>query len=106
MFPAYESIEDPCLCFIYLDGGADHQVRARDTYPPLADHFGLSPVERSQPRPDGRDEPLWNNMVQWARRKLKDKGYLESSPHGTWKLSDAGVFAAQRACSAYLQLRR
>jgi len=104
-YPEYQDIEDPLLCFIYQNGGANYQVHASDTYGPLADYFSLSQWERTRSRDethsDGRDEPLWNNMVQWARRKLKDKGYLAPSPRGTWRLSEEGILAARRVCSGY-----
>lgn len=99
-FPEYADIEEPLLCFIYLRGGPGHDVAASDSYRPLADYFGLSELERKQPRED-RDEPLWNNMVQWARRKLNDNGYLAASRHGRWKLSDAGIAAAKRCSDKY-----
>lgn len=97
-FPEYEEIEKPLLCLIYRSGGGKHEVRASDTYRPLADHFKLTTSERAEPRKDGKDEPLWNNMVQWARRKLNENGYLASSPRGIWRLSDTGIAAAKRNC--------
>jgi 5-methylcytosine-specific restriction protein A len=99
-FPEYGDIEEPLLCYILLRGGSQHQVRARDTYEGLADYFRLSPLERKQLRSD-RNEPLWNNMIQWARRKLNENGYLALAGHGVWRLSDSGVAAAQRAASKY-----
>ena len=76
-FPEYQDIEDPLLCEIFSNGG---KVRASDTYKPLADYFSLTDAERKMTRDevhhDGRDELHWNNMVQWARRKLNDRGYL------------------------------
>jgi 5-methylcytosine-specific restriction protein A len=102
MYPEYQDLEEPLLCFIYKNGGEQYQIQSSDTYKPLADYFFLTSAERIQTRDDvhhdGRAEPLWNNMVQWARRKLKDKGYLASSPHGTWRLSEEGVLAARRIC--------
>lgn len=98
-FPEYEELERPLLCHIYHHGGAKYEVRASDTYGPLAEHFRLTPSERAQLRGDGRDEALWNNMVQWARRKLNDNGYLSPAPRGVWRLSQAGIAAAERKCS-------
>ncbi len=38
-------------------------------------------------------------MIQWARRKLKDKGYLDkSAPCGIWRLSKKGIIEAHRNC--------
>jgi len=98
-FPEYEELERPLLCYIHQNGGSKFEVQASSTYIPLADHFRLSTSERLQLRGDGRDEALWNNMVQWARRKLKDNGYLESAPRGVWRLSAAGIKAAERLCN-------
>jgi 5-methylcytosine-specific restriction protein A len=101
-YPEYQDLEDPLLCYIYTNGEDQYQVRSSDTYEPLADYLLLTTNERTQTRDevrhDGRREPLWNNMVQWARRKLKNKGYLASSPHGTWRLSEEGILAAKRVC--------
>jgi 5-methylcytosine-specific restriction enzyme A len=101
-YPEYQDLEDPLLCYIYTNGGEKYQVRSSDTYKPLANYFLLTPQERIQTRDevhhDGRDEPFWNNMVQWARRKLKNRGFLASSPHGTWRLSEEGILAAKRVC--------
>jgi 5-methylcytosine-specific restriction protein A len=64
----------------------------------LLPQFGLTLAERQQLRADGRDEPLWNNMIQWARRKLKDAGYLLVTKRGVWQLSPAGVAFAASKC--------
>jgi restriction endonuclease Mrr len=102
LFPQYEKIEEPLLLLLYINGGQHYAVHARDTYEPLAEYFRLSPRARAMSRAeyfgDGKTElRAWDNMVQWARRKLKDNGYLAPSPHGVWKLSMAGVFEAERA---------
>jgi len=98
-YPAYEEVELPLLKHLFEHGGDSYQIRAKDTYGPLADHFDLSPYERVQTRDDlladGRDEPVWNNRVQWARRKLKEYGYLADSQHGYWKLSEKGAKKAK-----------
>ncbi|WP_454175056.1 winged helix-turn-helix domain-containing protein [Gordonia sputi] len=102
-FPEYAEVETPLLCLIYGSGG---QIEAREAYEPLADYFGLSVAERSEMRTDGRREPRWNNMVQWARRKLNDQGYLERAGHGVWKLSSAGMDAANTAQAGTLRSLR
>lgn len=65
MFPAYDDIHDPLLCFIYLNGGPRHIVNSHDTYDPLADYFGLPPAALEVLRKDKKG-PHWNNMVQWG----------------------------------------
>ena len=97
-FPEYEEVECPLLCLLYSQHDNGYQMKASDTYKPLADHFHLSESEKTELRKDGWPAPLWNNMVQWARRKLNDSGYLEDAPRGVWKLSEAGVIAAQHQC--------
>jgi 5-methylcytosine-specific restriction protein A len=98
-YPPYDQLEMPLLKLIYEQGGPNHELHATATYKPLSDHFGLSEVERTQSRAaalnDGRDEPFWNNMIQWARRKLNEKGYLAEAPRGYWRLSDLGISKAK-----------
>lgn len=104
-FPPYEDIEGPLLCHILFHGGSEYEVRARDTYRPLADFFGLSHSERHEVLEDGTNRSKWNNMVQWARRKLKDRGLLAATAHGVWRLSDAGVTVAQQVQRKYAKLK-
>lgn len=100
-FPEYKQIEEPLLCYMYRHGGPKFQVRTGDAYQAMADHFGLMEDERWAHRTGDDKEPQWNNMVRWARRKLKDAGYLDSdSPHGVWRLSAAGIARAKRRCSS------
>lgn len=104
-FPPYEDIEGPLLCHILFHGGPEYEVHASDTYRPLADFFGLSASERHEVLNDGTGRSKWDNMVQWARRKLKDRGFLAATAHGVWGLSDAGVVAAQRIQHKYDELK-
>lgn len=98
-YPSYDQLEMPLLKLIYENGGPNHELQAIATYKPLADHFGLSETERTRSRAevrnDGRDEPFWNNLIQWARRRLNDKGYLAKASRGYWRLSDLGILKAK-----------
>lgn len=99
-FPEYQEIEEPLLSYIYFNGGDSFSVKSNQTYLPLADYFSLSDIERKITRHeahgDGRNEALWNNMVQWARRKLNSKGYLEKKAgYRIWKLSNDGIKKAE-----------
>jgi 5-methylcytosine-specific restriction protein A len=98
-YPAYEELELPLLKLIYERGGRVYEMKASDTYDLLADYFNLSDLERKQTRDnllnDGRNELVWNNRVQWARRKLNEYGYLSPSQRGLWKLSQEGVAKAR-----------
>lgn len=93
--PSYQQVEEALLSYLAAHGPSEPM----SIYQPLADQFGLSGSQRTAPRPDN-STPLWNNRVQWARRALKDKGYL-SPALGVWALSAAGIEAASK-----LALRR
>lgn len=53
-------------------------------YDRLADHFGISSAALNQTMSDGRNH--WQNRVQWARKALVDRGLLDNSRRGFWKL--------------------
>jgi len=90
--PEYAEIERALLCYLYRNGPAEPS----HVYGPLADQFGLTSVQRTMQRKDNAT-PLWNNRVQWARKSLKDKGYL-SQELRVWKLSDRGAEIAKTKC--------
>ena len=104
-FPDYASIEEPLLCYIYLHGGAERQIECGRTYRPLARFFNLTEHDLSVPVSHEDDNLKWNNMVRWARNSLRKKMYLAPSRHGVWKLSESGVFAAQRLIAKHERLR-
>lgn len=83
--PTYAEVEAALLEHLATHGPSEPS----QVYGPLADRFKLSEIQRSTPR---RDNPtsLWNNRVQWARRALKDKGYL-SPVLGVWALTPPGI---------------
>ncbi|MCA7927389.1 HNH endonuclease [Burkholderia cenocepacia] len=97
-YPSRDELELSLLKLIF-DHGEEYEMRAVDTYGPLADYFGLSELERTQTRQavlaDERAEPYWNNMVQWARRRLNERDYLAPARRGRWRLSKTGVDKAR-----------
>ncbi|WP_063890434.1 winged helix-turn-helix domain-containing protein [Burkholderia ubonensis] len=105
-YPHYDELELPLLKLLFEHGGDQHQMRATQTYEPLASYFKLNEVEITQSRDkvlgDGRGEPFWNNMVQWARRKLNENGYLTYAPRGYWKLSELGIEKARALSTGHL----
>ncbi|WP_051955649.1 winged helix-turn-helix domain-containing protein [Beijerinckia mobilis] len=78
---------------------ASRPVRAKDTYNALAKKFELTDEEYSITRKDGRN--TWQNLIQWARLRLVNKGLIDKSVRGLWNLSDLGrSIAAQRSIDA------
>ncbi len=51
-FPRYAELVLPLLRLIFERGGRDYEMRASDTYGPLAESFGLSPADRVVTRND------------------------------------------------------
>ncbi|MFA5903597.1 MAG: winged helix-turn-helix domain-containing protein [Desulfobacula sp.] len=105
-FPEYKEIENPLLVYIYLNGGDSFQIKADDSYGPLADYFGLPEEDRMKTRDevfgDGKKEKAWNNRVQWARKSLNDYGYLDGTAgRGVWKLSESGITSAEKISSKF-----
>lgn len=88
--PSYAQIEKALLSFLAARG----PIKPSAVYAPLADEFQLTGQQRKTQRPDN-STPIWNNHVQWARKSLKDKGYL-SARLGIWELSDAGMTEAAK----------
>lgn len=100
-YPEYADVEEPLLAAIYLQSGLSYSVRPQETYELLADYFELTDEERNATRHqvtgDGREETYWSNRVQWARRKLKDNGFLDTNAgHGVWRLSQKGIEHAKK----------
>jgi len=110
-FPSQQRIADALLVYIRTNGGRDAMVSCDETYGPLADLFGLSPQLRRLTRSeyyenDTHSGLAWPNLVQWGRRQLKDQGCLAPSAHGTWRLSESGMHAADRHVSGRRQRAR
>jgi Mrr N-terminal domain len=92
--PPYADVERELLLFLFESGGGTHSRKAEDVYSPLADVFGLSREQRTRLRSD-REEALWNNRVQWARRKLVEAGFMHREPRGVWRLTESGCQRAK-----------
>ena len=90
-YPPYAEVEHALLKLLANTKG----MEPRKVYPLLADHFKLTSEQRVRLRHD-KDEPVWNNRVQWARRKLVEQGLMHRQPHGIWRLNDDGERKATR----------
>ena len=74
--PDYQTVMLPLLKF--ASDGRTHTFREAVEH--LAGEFGLSPQERSELLPSGR-QALFTNRVGWASFYLKKAGLLEKKPH-------------------------
>lgn len=54
----------------------------------------LQPEDRE---PLGRGSHRWQVMIRRARKHLADEGWIESGPSATWRITDAGRRAAEKA---------
>lgn len=84
-YPTYKQIEEALEDELRRRG---KPTRPQDLYDDLADAFGLSQEERTRPRMDGQSGRVWSNLVQWARRKLVERGVMADRPYKPWALTE------------------
>lgn len=84
-YPPYAEIERALEDELRARG---QPTRAKHLYDPLADHFGLTDRERTQPRHDGQPGTVWGNRVQWARRTLVKRGIIAHQRYQPWALAE------------------
>jgi len=83
--PDFQSIMLPLLELTAY--GAEH--RSADAGAALADRFGLTPAERAQLLPSGR-QATFSNRLLWASSYLRNAGLLESTGRGRFRITDKG----------------
>lgn len=99
--PDFQTLMRPVLG--QLADGGEH--RFADLVAPLADQFSLTPDERAQLLPSGR-QILFRNRVHWSAFHLFKAGLLERPRRGWLKLADRGRVALaskDRINMGYLQ---
>ena len=86
--PSQRYIELPLLLELERGGG---RVRIDATlYDRMAAHFpGLTPTERQLPRQSSTGR-VWDNIVDFARFSLRNKGELNGGQRGIWEITAAG----------------
>ncbi|WP_126147865.1 restriction endonuclease [Synechococcus elongatus] len=93
--PDYQALMLPLLRLL-----ADQQVhRTRDTIEALAGSFQLTPEERRQLLPSGK-QFTFDNRVGWARTHLKKAGLLDNSQRGFLRITPAGQEVLRQQPSA------
>jgi restriction system protein len=67
--------------------GQEYSIRdARET---LADHFTLSPEEKAELLPSGR-QPIFDNRVAWAKSYLQQAGILKPTRRAHFQITERG----------------
>ena len=85
-FPTQTALEVPLLQVLLELGG---EAAPADIYPRLAAKYPhLTPQELEARMPSGNVH--WWNHVQWVRQHLKQRGELDGSIPGVWKLTPLG----------------
>ena len=83
--PDFQSIMLPLLTF--AGDGKEHSLR--EAIESLAQQFALTPEERAELLPSGRQE-IFVNRVGWARTYMKKAGLLDSTRRGHFKITERG----------------
>lgn len=83
--PDFQTIMLPLVEF--ANDGKEHSVR--EAIEALADHFELTPEERKELLPSGR-QLLFDNRVSWSKFHLTKAQVLESTRRGYFRITDRG----------------
>lgn len=83
--PDYQSIMLPLLS-LSIDGEIH---RFRESIEELAKHFNLTPDERKELLPSGK-QPTFDNRVGWARTYMTKAGLLTSPKRGLFQITERG----------------
>jgi hypothetical protein len=87
-YPKQSDVEIPLLLEIDKAGG---QPRPQDVYAKVAEHFAQLTTEDLERRLESSPSTYkWHNRVQWARQKLVEKGEIDGSIPGVWKITELG----------------
>ena len=87
-FPKQSEVELPLLKTLLELGG---KAEPREVYWRLATIFPqLTQEDLTARMPSNPSIFRWHNLVQWSRQKLVEKGDLDGSTRGIWKLTARG----------------
>jgi restriction system protein len=82
--PDYQSLMLPVL-----SASLDGEIRFGDLVERLAEKLALTPEERAELLPSGK-QTIFNNRVHWAKTYLSKAGLLESTRRGYFKITPRG----------------
>jgi restriction system protein len=87
-FPKQSEIELPLLKVLHELGG---KAEPKELYPRLAKIFTqLTEEDLAARLPSSPSTFRWRNLVQWSRQALVEKGEIDGSTRGVWKLTAKG----------------
>lgn len=88
-FPKQFEIETPLLQTISEMGGSG---KPKEIYPRVSQHFPqLTEEDLIAKLPSSPSTFKWHNLVQWSRQGLIEKGELDGTTRGIWKLTTKGT---------------
>ncbi|RIJ20544.1 hypothetical protein D1224_15655 [Henriciella barbarensis] len=82
--PDYQTLMRPVLHY-----AREGEVRINDAVDKIADEFELSPEEREELLPSGRQTVIYNR-TQWAKTYLKQAGLVRATRRAHYELTDRG----------------
>ena len=85
--PSEKDIELPLLQEIEALGG---EAKPDDLYDEVAHHFPQLTSSDQELRYPKSGQLIWLNRVHWARMHLVNKGQLDASVRGIWRITDKG----------------
>jgi restriction system protein len=96
-FPKQSEIELPLLKLLHQLGG---KAEPKELYPKLAEMFPqLTEEDLAARMPSSPSIFRWHNIVQWSRQKLVEKGEIDPTTRGVWKLMSRGKARATGAAA-------
>jgi restriction system protein len=101
-YPKQSEIELPLLKTLLDLGG---KAAPKELYPRLTTVFPqLTPEELVARTPSNPSIFRWHNLIQWSRQKLVEKGEIDGSTRGVWKLTPRGRARAIGASDSSTEL--
>jgi restriction system protein len=82
--PDYQSLMLPVL-----SASLAGEIRIGDVVERLAEKLGLTPAERAEILPSGK-QTIFSNRVHWAKTYLSKAGLIESTRRGHFKITPRG----------------
>ena len=85
--PSVKYIELPLLTEIKAVGG---EAKPSELYDKVATHFPHLTLADRKARHPRSGALIWENRVRWARQHLVNKGEIDASVQGIWKITEKG----------------